>query len=94
MGYAVVGSSSFIVFIIVKKFVNWGIMDSAVKPLIASLLMGLILYLLRQLFPENIIGLVGLIIFGAFSYLLILYLLIGKILLEDAKKVFYAVIKK
>ena len=86
LGYAVVGLSSFIVFYLVKKIVDWSIFDVVVKPLTASLVMGGFLYFTAKLLTQNIVNLIFLIISGGLIYSVLLYLLIGRSLVDDVKK--------
>ena len=94
LGYALVGTSSFVVLYIVKKYINWSITYSVTKPLIASLFMGIVLYFIMVRLPHNVFSLIMLITFGSFIYGSLLYLLVGKSLKEDVKKGIQAFIRK
>jgi O-antigen/teichoic acid export membrane protein len=94
LGYAIVGVSSFIVFYIIKKIVDWSIKNSVVKPLIAALLMGAILFLIRNILSYNIISLIALIAIGAFVYGCLLYFLVGPSFFYDVKKGVRSIIGK
>lgn len=86
LGYAIVGSSSFIVFYLVKKHLDWSVKNSVLKPLMASLLMGTVLFIVKGFLPYNIFVLIILVILGGFAYGAILYLLVGNSLIDDVKK--------
>ena len=94
LGYAIVGSSAFIVFYLVKRFLNWSVFDAAGKPLIASVVMGIYLYFLGKQISANVFNLVFLVVTGGLLYALTAYLLIGKSLLDDVKKSIRAFIGK
>ena len=95
LAYGLVSMSSFIVFYIVKKALNWSIYGSVVTPLIASLCMGLGLFLLKGLINKSsLLVFFVLIIFGSVIYASSLYLLEGKKLIEDVKKIITPFVKK
>lgn len=87
-GYALVGASSVVAIFIVKKFVNFSITDSMIKPLIGALLMGGVLFLLRTLLQQNLYSLGILILVGGLVYIAIMVGMVGVTLVEDAKKSF------
>lgn len=93
--YLLVGSSSVFVFYIVKKYLNWSIYHSVVVPLISSLVMGAIIFILRNILPlDNVKTLILLILIGGFTYLGTLYLILGNSLTTDVKKIYTSFIKK
>ncbi len=87
LGYAIVAVSSFIVFYIIKKIIDWSIMNSVIKPLTASVVMGVVLFSIRNILPYNLSSMIILIIIGVIVYALTIYLLVGYTLKEDVKKV-------
>jgi len=94
VGYSLVGVSSVIAIYVAKKYVNFSIFDSMVKPLIGSLLMGLILLVLRNFLDVSInsmliLGLVGVLVYGSS-----MVSMMGVSLLEDAKKSFKTIFNK
>lgn len=86
LGYAIVGASSFVVFYLIKKIINWSILNSVIKPLVSSALMGIILFVLRHLVTYNFFSLLALIIVGAITYGFFLYLMVGPSIFYDVKK--------
>lgn len=93
--YLLIGSSSVVVFYIVKRQLNWDIFRSAIVPLLGSLFMGVILFILRGILPINkVITLLTLIFIGGLTYLGSLYLVLGKALFEDVKKIYLSILKK
>jgi O-antigen/teichoic acid export membrane protein len=95
LGYALVGSSSFVAFILIKKYVDWSIKDSVLMPLVSSLLMGIVLYFTKTLFSSYTAPiLIILILFGAVVYIVTLYILVGRGLMDDAKRIFSELVSK
>lgn len=93
-GYAIVGLSSVVAIFIVKKYVDFSLVDGALKPFFASIVMGVTLLVLRHFLPQNVASLGILIVIGLVSYALCILALVGASLIEDVKKGFSAVIKK
>lgn len=93
-GYALVGLSSVVAIFIVKKFVNFSLVDGALRPLLASVVMGGALWVLRGLMPQSLITLIILIVTGLVAYGISVYALTGASLIADAKKGFAVLLKK
>ena len=94
VGYALVGASSVIAIYIAKKYVNFSISDSMLKPLIGTIVMGLVLFLVRKFLDTSvnsmlILGLVGVLVYGSS-----MVSMMGATLIEDAKKSFRQIFKK
>ncbi|OGM25914.1 hypothetical protein A3D00_02260 [Candidatus Woesebacteria bacterium RIFCSPHIGHO2_02_FULL_38_9] len=95
LAYAIVGTSSVVVFYLVKKFLKWSVKDSVVKPLLASASMGLVLLFIKKIWISyTIFSLITTVVLGMGSYFLCLYLLVGSSLISDAKKVFSGMLSK
>lgn len=95
LGYALVGMSSFVVFYIVKKFLDFGVYGSIGKPLIASVVMGIsLLFFLGILQLDQLVSLVILVVLGGLIYAGVLYVLVGAGLVSDAKKTFSSIFAK
>ena len=93
--YLLIGSSSAVVFYIVKKYLNWSIYHSVIVPLLSSLVMGATLFILKSVLPiGEVKTLVILILVGGVTYLVSLYLVLGKSLIEDVKKIYLSILKK
>lgn len=86
LAYGVVGASSFVVFYLIKRILNWSIFETTFKPLIASLVMGLYLYFTGKNLSPSVFHLGVLIVSGGLLYALIIYFFIGKSLIDDVKK--------
>lgn len=93
-GYAAVGASSIIAIFIVKKYVNFSLIDGAMKPFFASIVMGVTLLVLRHFLPQNLASLGILIVIGLTTYALSILALVGASLVEDVKKGLSAIVKK
>ncbi len=87
ISYMIIGFSSAIVFYIVKKHIDWKIGYSVGMPLISSLAMGLIIYIVQNsLRVGGYKELIVLVLLGLIFYFGFLYLLVGSSLSEDVKK--------
>lgn len=86
IGYSLVGASSIIAISIAKKFVNFSIGDSIIKPLIGTFIMGAVLIFSKPFVPVSIYGLQILALIGAVAYAASMISIVGISLIEDAKK--------
>lgn len=87
---AIVSASSILALWIAKKYLNFRFFASVTKPVLASLMMGIFLWFLRPFLGNSFLGLLTLILLGALVYFVLAYLMVGKSLLQDFKKLFYA----
>lgn len=92
--YLLIGSSSAVVFYIVKKYLNWSIYHSVMVPLLSSLVMGAVLIILRGVLTINVKTFMVMILAGGLTYLGVLYLVLGQSLIEDVKKIYLSILKK
>ncbi|MEK7188476.1 MAG: oligosaccharide flippase family protein [Patescibacteria group bacterium] len=93
-GYALVSLSSVVAIYLAKRVVSFSLTDSAIKPLAASLFMGLVLLVVKQFLPASfysvwILTITGIVIYG-FSMLI----LVGVSLISDVKKTFKTIFSK
>jgi O-antigen/teichoic acid export membrane protein len=88
LGYALVGASSIVAIVVVRRYVKFSLFHSALKPFVAALAMGAILILLKKYLPLGVPTIAILITAGVASYMVIVYLLIGVAFKEDVKKGF------
>jgi len=84
---AVIGCSSIVAIVVVGRQVKFNLLNSVRAPVLASLLMGAVEYLLRQLLPTSFTGIVGMIIIGVLVYAAGVFLVEGESFIGDAKKV-------
>ena len=94
LGYALVGASSILAIAIAKKYVNFSLSDSMIKPLFASLLMGGLLLFMKRLLPVNIVTIETLVITGISAYFASMIAMMGMALLEDVKRSFKTIFSK
>lgn len=94
IGYSLVGLSSIVAILIAKKFVNFSITDSMVKPLVGSILMGLVIFMLKKLLPDSINSMLILTAAGILTYSVSMISIIGISLLDDAKRSFKTIFTK
>lgn len=88
LGYALVGTSSIIAIVVIKKYVPIDLYRSTVRLFIPALLMMLILFLLRPFAPVNIIGVILLIATGAIIYASLVIAFAGTGFIKDMKVIF------
>lgn len=88
IGYSLVGVSSVIAIFISRRFVNFSITDSIVKPAIGSVVMGLVLVVAKKFFPINLYSLGILSAIGLGAYFISMISMMGLGLVEDAKRSF------
>lgn len=86
VGYSLVGSSSIVAIYITKKYVNFSIMNSMIKPLIGSITIGIILIAIRHFLDVSINSMLILTIIGFIVYVSSMISMMGVSLIEDAKK--------
>lgn len=94
LGYALVGASSVVAIIVARRQVRFSLVNSALRPFLATLVMSLLLLLLRGQFENSMALVWGLIAVGFVSYLVSVYLLVGATLIKDVKKSFAALFSR
>jgi O-antigen/teichoic acid export membrane protein len=88
VGYAVVGASSVVAIFIVKKYVNFSLIESTIKPLVAAAVMAVVLIILRAVLPLRFYSVAVLGIAGIAVYFASIFILIGPSIITDVKKSF------
>ena len=86
IGYSLVGVSSVVAIIVAKKYVNFSITDSMLKPLLGSVVMGIVILIVRGFLPTTLNSMIELSILGVIVYLASQLTMVGMTLLEDAKR--------
>ncbi|SRR5258706_2325192 len=79
---AVISTSIVLVIFLTKKYISFSIKVVKV-PLIATTLMGIILLLIMQRLPTNIVSVISIIIIGAIVYIGSVFMLAKKTVIED-----------
>jgi len=93
MAAAIISFSSLVAIIVAKRQVNFDLSNTVGKPLLASFLMGITMYLGRITIGNLLVSLGFRILIGFFSYLLFSYLLIGRLLFDDIAKIYHEIRK-
>jgi O-antigen/teichoic acid export membrane protein len=94
IGYSLVGASSIVAIIIAKKYVNFSITNSMLKPALGSLIMGAVLVVVRKFLPVNISAMEILAACGVAVYSVSMLSMVGLSLIEDAKRSFKTIFAK
>ncbi len=94
LGYSLVGISSIVAIIVAKRFIDFSLTDAAGKTAFAAVLMAIVLFALRNLFPASLYSLGTLVVIGSVVYGATVFLLVGLSLIEDVKKTFAAFFSK
>jgi len=94
IGYSLVGASSIVAIFIAKKYVNFSITDSMIKPLVGSIVMGVLLIIMRRFLPVTLTSMEELVAAGAVIYIVSMISMVGLSLIEDAKRSFKTIFAK
>lgn len=94
VGYSLVGFSSIVAIIIAKKYVNFSITNSMLKPLLGSFVMGITLLVTRRYLPVNINSMLVLTFIGLIVYSTSMVSMMGLSLIEDVKRSFKTIFNK
>ena len=94
IGYSLVGLSSVFAIFFAKKYVDFSIVDSLVKPLISTFIMAVVLLLVKKHMPTDFLSLQILILVGILSYGVAIISMVGVSLVEDAKKSFKTIFNR
>lgn len=79
-GFALVGVSSFVAIYITSKYIRVNYLQSVGKPMVAALLMGLTLQIIKNLLPISIMQVIFMIVAGLLVYSVIILLIEPKII--------------
>lgn len=91
---AIISLSSIVAIITVKKFVDFDLTVSVGKPLICSIIMGIVVYIFKFNFLNLIPAVIFRTVLGIIVYFIASHLIIGKTMLADIKRFFYEIRKK
>ena len=86
-GYALIGISSLVAIAIATKFIKVDFWGSCGKPAVATILMGLTIYIGQLYLPVSALTIFILIILGIFVYIGSIIIIVGTTILIDAKKI-------
>lgn len=87
----IIACSSVIPLILAKKEIDFSLIDSIGKPILASFVMSGIIIFLSRRFPLSFAGIGLVILFSGFFYLLISYFLFGDALIKDFQKFLHGI---
>lgn len=91
---AIVAMSSVIAIWITKQQIEFRFLVPISKPIIASLAMGILVFVLTPSLAKNIFGIISVIALGGLAYFGLIYLLVGQQFIIDSKKLIHAIKKK
>lgn len=91
---ALVAISSVVAIWITKQYIEFRFLASISKPVVASLVMGILIFIFTPWLAKNIFGIVCVIILGGLVYLGLIYLMMGQQFLADTQKLIHAFKKK
>ncbi len=94
MGYSIVGASSLVAIFVAKRFVNFSITDSMIKPLIGAILMGVVILVIKGMLPNTIYTVGVLVVIGIVVYGSLMVAIIGVSLIDDAKRSFKTILNR
>lgn len=80
---ALVATSSIVAILIAQRHLDFSFWSGIKNPIIATIVMGVLLWFLRPTLSGNFLGLAGLIVIGVLVYSGIVWLLVGKEFLVD-----------
>lgn len=92
LGYALVGSSSVVAIYIARRYVSFSLMEAVFKPGVAAIAMGIVLFIIRKPLPVSMASIAILVGSGIAIYLGVGYLLYGRTVIADAKKIITTVL--
>ena len=90
LGAAIVSLSSIVALMAAKRYLVFGFFKSIFKPIMATILMGLLILVLNNFLPKNILTVFILVVIGLIFYFGLIYALVGQAFIADTKKLFYA----
>jgi hypothetical protein len=79
---------------IAKKYVNFSLTDSMIKPAIGSFVMGMVLIVMRRFLSVSITSMEILTVVGLAVYIGSMISMVGLSLIEDAKRSFKTIFAK
>ena len=85
-GYALVGTSSVVAIYVARRFVSFSLLESAGRPLAATLVMAITLLIARSFLPVNFLSVWVLIFLGLIIYAASIYLIVGVSIVSDVKR--------
>lgn len=94
IGYSIVGASSVVAIFIAKKFVNFSLTNSIIKPAIGTIAMSLILIVVKRFLPVSVNSMILLALVGMATYAASMFSMMGLSLVADVKRSFNTLLHK
>lgn len=94
IGYSIVGTSSIVAIIIAKRYVNFSITGSMIKPAVAAAVMGIIILIVKTFLPVTLSSAILLAALGLAVYIASALTMVGLSLIEDAKRSFKTLLNR
>jgi O-antigen/teichoic acid export membrane protein len=86
LGYAMVGISSIVAIVIARRYINFSLYRSVVKPLISTLIMAVVLIVIKNTLSVSLTSVVVLALSGVLVYAVSIYFIVGASLKDDVSK--------
>jgi PST family polysaccharide transporter len=86
IGYSIVGASSVVAIFIAKKYVNFSITDSMIKPAIGAFVMGIVIVIAKRFLPVSLNSMILLSLAGVVIYAASMLSMMGLSLVADVKR--------
>lgn len=84
---ALIACSSIVPVILARREIKFSLTASVFKPFLTSALMGAVIFILKSKVTPTPLGIFLVVILGGISYLFFSYLLFGRVLFQDLKKI-------
>ena len=94
IGYSMVGISSVVAIVIAKRYVNFSLTDSMIRPAVGSFVMGIFLLIAKGFLPVSIKSMILLTVAGSIIYGTSMLSMTGMSLIADVKKSFKTLLTK
>lgn len=85
LGYAIVGTSSIAALWWATQHVRISFLETVGYPFVASIGMGIVMFIVGNIAPLNVFGIILLLATGVLSYIFLLYVLVGPSIINDFK---------
>ena len=94
IGYSLVGASSVVAIFIAKKYVNFSLTDSMIKPAVGAFVMGVFLIIAKRFLPVSVNSMVLLALIGVTIYSASMLSMMGLSLVADVKRSLNTIINR
>jgi len=91
---AIISLSSIVAVVVAKKYVNFDLLSTVIKPFFCTLIMGVVVSLFKFNFLSLLPSIILRMLLGTFVYIIVSRLITGVTMLDDIKRVYYEIRKK